>query len=65
MEGGYAAIYKTPNYQRLRRLIVWSVEHKFLVAGAVVLVFFAAVLGMGLVKQQSFPNLTGQRLLSK
>jgi multidrug efflux pump subunit AcrB len=41
IEGGYAAIYETPNYQRLRRLIVWSVEHKFLVAGAVVLVFFA------------------------
>ena len=56
MEGGYAAIYETPNYQRLRRLIVWSVEHKFHVAGAVVLVFFAAVLGMGLVKQQFFPN---------
>jgi multidrug efflux pump subunit AcrB len=56
MEGGYAAIYETPNYQRLRRLIVWSVEHKFHVAGAVVLVFFAAVFGMGLVKQQFFPN---------
>jgi multidrug efflux pump subunit AcrB len=56
IEGGYAAIYETPNYQRLRRLIVWSVEHKFLVAGAVVLVFFGAVFGMGLVKQQFFPN---------
>jgi multidrug efflux pump subunit AcrB len=56
IEGGYAAIYETPNYQRLRRLIVWSVEHKFHVAGAVVLVFFVAVLGMGLVKQQFFPN---------
>src|SRR5229473_610109 len=55
-EGGYAAIYETPNYQRLRRLIVWSVEHKFLVAGAVVLIFFAAVFGMGLVKQQFFPK---------
>ena len=56
MEGGYAAIYETPNYQRLRRLIVWSVEHKFLVAGAVALIFFAAVFGMGLVKQQFFPK---------
>ena len=56
MEGGYAAIYETPNYQRLRRLIVWSVEHKFLVAGAVVLIFFAALFGVGLVKQQFFPN---------
>ncbi len=56
MEGGYAAIYETPNYQKLRRLIVWSVEHKFLVAGAVVLIFFTAVFGMGLVKQQFFPK---------
>jgi len=56
MEGGYAAIYETPNYQRLRRLIVWSVEHKFLVAGAVVLTFFAALFGMGLVRQQFFPK---------
>ena len=56
MEGGYAAIYETPNYQKLRRLIVWSVEHKFLVAAAVVLIFFAALFGMGLVRQQFFPK---------
>ncbi|HXB22765.1 MAG TPA: efflux RND transporter permease subunit [Candidatus Solibacter sp.] len=56
IKGGYAAIYETPNYQRLRRIIVWSVEHKFLVAGAVVVIFFAAVMGMGLVKQQFFPT---------
>ena len=56
MKGGYAEIYETPNYQRLRRLIVWSVEHKFKVAGAVVLIFFASFFAMGLVKQQFFPN---------
>ncbi len=56
MEGGYAAIYETPNYRRFRRLIVWSVEHKLLVASAVVLVFFAAAFGMGFVKQQFFPT---------
>lgn len=55
-EGGYASIYETPNYRRFRGLIVWSVEHKFLVAGAVVLVFFAAIFGMGFVKQQFFPT---------
>jgi len=32
------------------------VEHKFLVAGAVVLIFSAAVFGMGLVRQQFFPK---------
>jgi len=56
MEGGYAAIYETPNYQRFRRVIVWSVEHKFMVAGAVVLIFFGSLFGMGLVKQQFFPS---------
>ncbi len=56
LEHGYADIYETPNYQRLRRLIVWSVEHKFLVAAAVVLVFISSLLGMGLVKQQFFPS---------
>ena len=56
LEHGYADIYETPNYQKLRRLIVWSVEHKFLVAGAVVLIFFAAFFGMGFVKQQFFPS---------
>jgi multidrug efflux pump subunit AcrB len=56
MKGGYAAIYETPNYKRLRKLIVWSVEHKLLVAGAVVLVFIASIFGMGFVKQQFFPS---------
>jgi multidrug efflux pump subunit AcrB len=53
---GYAGIYETPNYQRFRRLIVWSVEHKFLVAGAVVVVFLASGFGMSKVKQQFFPS---------
>ena len=56
MEGGYAAIYETKNYQNFRSLIVWSVEHKFIVAGSVVLIFFTAVFGMGFVKQQFFPS---------
>ncbi|KAA6456681.1 efflux RND transporter permease subunit [Acidobacteria bacterium AB60] len=56
VEGGYAAIYETRNYRRFRRLIVWSVERKFLVAGAVLIVFFAAAFGMGFVKQQFFPT---------
>ena len=56
MEGGYAAIYETPNYQKFRRLVVRAVEHKFLVAGIVVLIFFISVFGMGLLKQQFFPS---------
>lgn len=56
LQHGYADIYETPNYQRLRRIIVWSAEHKFLVAGAVVLIFFASLFGVGLLKQQFFPR---------
>ena len=54
--GGHAAIYDTPNYRRLRRLITWSVRHKFMVAGAVVGVFALSIVGMGGVKQQFFPT---------
>ena len=56
IKGGYAAIYETPNYRRFRKVIVWSVEHKFLIAGSVVLLFFTAVFGMGFLKQQFFPS---------
>jgi multidrug efflux pump subunit AcrB len=55
-QGGYAAIYETPNYQRFRKLIIWSAENKFKVVGAVVLIFFASFFAMGFVKQQFFPR---------
>ena len=54
--GGHTAIYATPRYRRFRRLVAWSVAHKFLVAGTVVGIFFLAVFGMGFVKQQFFPT---------
>jgi multidrug efflux pump subunit AcrB len=56
LAGGYEDIYETPNYQRLRRLIIKAVEHKYLVAGIVAVVFALAVFGMGFVKQQFFPS---------
>lgn len=56
LEGGYAAIYETPNYQRFRRLIVTAVQHKFLVAGTVVALFVMSVFGMKLLQKQFFPN---------
>jgi multidrug efflux pump subunit AcrB len=56
MEGGYAAIYATPNYQKLRRIVAWAVGHKFLVAGVVVLIFFFSLFGMGFMQQQFFPS---------
>jgi multidrug efflux pump subunit AcrB len=55
VEGGHAAIYGTPRYNRLRGMIGWMVDNKKTVASAVVALFFAAVLLMGFVKQQFFP----------
>ncbi|ONG49504.1 MFS transporter [Pseudoroseomonas deserti] len=53
--GGHQAIYATPGYRRLRGMVAWAVQRKFLVAILVVLVFLAAVLGMGQLRQQFFP----------
>lgn len=61
--GGHQAIYDTPNYARLRRMIAWSVHHKFLVAAVVALALALSVLGMGLVKQQFFPTSDRPELL--
>jgi multidrug efflux pump subunit AcrB len=61
--GGRAAIYATPRYRRFRRLVAWSVAHKFLVAGTVVGFFFLAMSGMGFVKQQFFPTSERPELL--
>lgn len=55
MQGGYASIYETPNYQRIRRIISLAVHYKFWVAGAVGILFLVSVAGLGLVKQQFFP----------
>lgn len=54
-EGGYASIYETPKYQKLRRLISLAVHYKYWVTGVVVLLFVLSVIGMGFVKQQFFP----------
>ncbi|MYM23847.1 AcrB/AcrD/AcrF family protein [Duganella sp. FT135W] len=54
--GGHDAIYNTPNYQRLRALVRWCIDHKWLAAATTAIVFVAAVLGMGAVQQQFFPD---------
>ena len=56
VEGGHAAIYDTPRYNRLRRVLERVIARKWLVAGAVVALFVLAILGMGVVKKQFFPN---------
>jgi multidrug efflux pump subunit AcrB len=65
VEGAYEHIYSTPRYNRFRRLVVWAVTHKYLVAGSVFGVFVLAVLGMGAVKQQFFPNSDRPELLAE
>jgi len=63
LPGGHAAIYATPGYQRLRRLITWAVRRKALVASIVVGLFLVSVAGMALVKQQFFPQSDRPELL--
>ncbi|MEJ8862182.1 efflux RND transporter permease subunit [Pseudomonas jessenii] len=53
--GAHDAMYATPRYNRFRLLLQRVIEHKWLVASAVVSLFVAAILGMGLVKKQFFP----------
>ena len=56
VEGGHEAIYATRNYQRLRRVVRLSVDHKWMAAGITVALFAAAIVGMGRVEKQFFPN---------
>ncbi|MEB5960720.1 efflux RND transporter permease subunit [Enterobacter sichuanensis] len=56
VEGGHAAIYNTPRYNRFRLLLGRVISRKWRVAGSVVAIFILAVLGMGLVKKQFFPT---------
>ncbi|GER11433.1 Swarming motility protein SwrC [compost metagenome] len=55
IEGGHAAIYDTPRYNRLRRVLERVIARKWLVAGAVIALFVLSILGMGVVKKQFFP----------
>ena len=54
--GGHAAIYNTRHYNRFRRVLSRVIARKWWVAGSVIAIFTAAVLGMGLVKKQFFPT---------
>jgi multidrug efflux pump subunit AcrB len=49
------AIYETPTYNRLRRLIAWCVEHRIKVVVATVVLFALSILAFGRVQQQFFP----------
>lgn len=56
VEGGHAAIYDTPRYNRFRGMLSRVIAGKWRVVGAVVAIFILAIFGMGLVKKQFFPT---------
>ncbi len=56
IEGGTHAIYDTPNYRRLRRLITFAVRHKLLTCAIVGVAFALSGAGMVALKQQFFPT---------
>ena len=63
VEGGHAAIYQTPRYQKVRGIIAWAVRRKKLVALATLGAFLVAGVGMGPVKKQFFPTSDRPELL--
>jgi multidrug efflux pump subunit AcrB len=56
VEGGQRAIYDTPRYNRFRQVLGRVIVRKWLVAGAVVVAFALAIVGMAAVKKQFFPT---------
>ncbi|MGF7150266.1 multidrug efflux pump subunit AcrB [Sphingomonas zeicaulis] len=63
VEGGHAAIYQTPRYQKVRGVIAWAVRRKKLVALTTLGAFLIAGVGMGPVKKQFFPTSDRPELL--
>jgi multidrug efflux pump subunit AcrB len=55
IEGGHEALYDTPRYHQMRKLLARIIAQKGQVALAVIALFVIAVLGMGIVKKQFFP----------
>jgi multidrug efflux pump subunit AcrB len=52
----YNHIYSTPRYNRLRRIIAWSVDHRFTVTAVTLGAFLLAGVGMAFVTKQFFPG---------
>lgn len=49
------ALYETPLYNGLRRVVTWSVDHKFFVVAVTIVIFAASIVAFGRVQQQFFP----------
>jgi multidrug efflux pump len=50
------AVYRKPFYLRFRRLVEWCVAHRWLVIGATLAAFLAALFAFRFVQQQFFPS---------
>jgi multidrug efflux pump subunit AcrB len=50
------ALYETPSYRALRRLIGWCVDHRLTVIAATLVIFVASVAAFTRVPQQFFPT---------
>ncbi len=53
--GGHTALYDTPRYHRLRRILTQVIARKWIVTAAVVGLFVLSIVGMSVVKKQFFP----------
>ncbi len=49
-------LFDTPFYSRLRRMVDWCVQHRWITIGATLLIFAFGIVGMGRVQQQFFPD---------
>ncbi len=58
-----AALYQTPFYLRLNRVVDWCVRHKGMVILATLVLFALAMLSFSKVQQQFFPDSTRQEIV--
>jgi multidrug efflux pump subunit AcrB len=49
-------VFDTPTYRRLRHLVDWCVEHRWITIAATLFAFGLGIFGMGKVEQQFFPD---------
>lgn len=63
VHGDPHAIYRTPLYLRLRRLVAWCVAHRRTVVSLTSLLFLASIVGFSFVSRQFFPSSTRPELL--
>ncbi len=54
--GAEEAVFRTPTYNRLRRVVDWCVTHRKRVVAGTAVLFVLSVAGFGLVSKQFFPT---------